>query len=312
MGGARAPGRSLNELTQQGRLSRVRATAYAKLTLSLRVLGARPDGYHEIEALAVSLGQPHDVIETEAVPHPGGVTFEVVGETEHVPTGMDNLAARAAEDLLLQAGRSGHGLRLTLRKRIPAGAGLGGGSADAAATLVAVRRMLDIDIDDVHLDQLAAGLGSDVPFCLRGGAAWMRGRGEQLELATLPVGLPFLVALPPFRLPTPAVYQAWDELGGPRAERAVEAPPAIAGLLPELSNDLEPAAEAVEPRLGDFRRALEKAARRPAMLTGSGAAYVVPLDGTRDVADLAVRVGRKLHLPVVGAATVSRGVRLTV
>lgn len=302
----------MNELTTPGRLGRVRATAYAKLTLSLRVFGARPDGYHEIEALSVSIGQPHDVIEAEAVPHPGGVTFEVVGETEHVPTGMDNLAARAAEDLLLQAGRSGHGLRLTLRKRIPAGAGLGGGSADAAATLVAVRRMLDIDLDDARLDEIAANLGSDVPFCMRGGAAWMRGRGERLEPVDLPVGIPFLIALAPFRLATPDVYAAWDELGGPRSARAFEPPPALAGIVPEMVNDLEPAAEAVEPRLVDFRRALEKAARGPAVLAGSGSAYAVPLDGTRDVAGLSQRVGRKLHTPVVGAATVSRGVRLTV
>jgi len=80
------------------RLSRVRASAYPKLTLSLRVLGLRKDGYHEIEALTVSLGQPSDVVELTAVPHPGGVSFEVEGETEHVPGGMDNLAARAAEE----------------------------------------------------------------------------------------------------------------------------------------------------------------------------------------------------------------------
>jgi 4-diphosphocytidyl-2-C-methyl-D-erythritol kinase len=302
----------LNELTTQGRLGRVRATAYAKLTLSLRVLGARGDGYHEIEALTVSIGQPHDVVEVEAVPHPGGVTFEVVGEAEHVPTGMDNLAARAAEDLLLRAGRSGHGVQLTLRKRIPAGAGLGGGSADAAATLVAVRRMLDVDVDDEGLLRLATKLGSDVPFCLKGGAAWMRGRGEQLEQVELPIGIPFIVALSPFRLPTSAVYAAWDELGGPRAERAVKAPAAVAALMPELSNDLEPAAEAVEPGLLEFRRALEKAARGKALLAGSGSAYVVPCEGTRDVAGYAQSVGQKLHVPVVGAATVSRGVRLTV
>jgi 4-diphosphocytidyl-2-C-methyl-D-erythritol kinase len=301
----------LNELTTASRLSRIRATAYSKLTLALRVVGARDDGYHEIDALAISLGQPHDVIEIAAVPHPGGVTFDVIGETEHVPTGLDNLAARAAEDLLLRAGRSGHGLVITLRKRIPAGAGLGGGSADAAATLVAVRRMLEVDIDDAGLDEVAAGLGSDVPFCLRGGAARMRGRGEQLDAIDLPVGMPFLVAIPPFRLATPAVYAKWDELGGPSSERIVPAPPQIAAVLPELVNDLEPAAEALEPDLRSFRVALEDAVGHPAILAGSGSAYAVPLDGVRDVNELAGRIGRKLHAPVVGAASVSRGVRLT-
>lgn len=292
------------------RLSRVRATAYAKLTLSLRVLGLRPDGYHEIEALTVSIGQPHDVVELTAVPHPGGVTMTVEGETEHVPEGMDNLAARAAEDLMLRAGRSGHGVRMILRKRIPAGAGLGGGSADAAATLVAVRKLLVLELTDVELMQVAAGLGSDVPFCVRGGAAWMRGRGEIHEPAQLPHGLGFLVAIPPFRLATPQVYAAWDELGGPQANRRVPAQGPVAQLIDELANDLEPAAEAVEPGMVDFRRALEAAARRPALMAGSGSSYVVPLERGDDAAGLAESVSRKLRVPVAGATSTSVGVRI--
>lgn len=292
------------------RLSRVRASAYPKLTLSLRVLGLRKDGYHEIEALTVSLGQPSDVVELTAVPHPGGVSFAVEGETEHVPTGMDNLAARAAEDVMLRAGRSGHGVRMVLRKRIPAGAGLGGGSADAAATLVAVRKLLDLELTDDDLLAVAAKLGSDVPFCLRGGAAWMRGRGEILEPVSLRPGLGFLVAIPPFRLATPLVYKAWDELGGPEATRSVEPQGPVARLIGELANDLEPAAEAVEPGLADFRRALEQAAGRPAILAGSGSAYVVPLERGVDPALLAEGIGRTLRVPVAGARSTAVGVRI--
>jgi 4-diphosphocytidyl-2-C-methyl-D-erythritol kinase len=301
----------VNELTTSGRLGRVRATAYAKLTLALRVQGTRPDGYHEIEALAISIADPHDVVEVEAVAHPGGITFEVDGETDDVPTDRQNLAYRAAEDLLLRAGRSGHGVRLHLRKKIPAGGGLGGGSADAAATLVAIRRMLEVDLDDDALAEVGASLGSDVPFCVRGGAAWLGGRGERVELVNLPVGLPFLVALPPFRLSTASVYQAWDELGGPRSERTVRAPAGIAGTLAELVNDLEPAAEAVEPRLREFREHLEAAVEAPAILAGSGSAYAVPLPmDVRDIAGKAHRVSRKIRLPVGHAHSVSRGVRL--
>ncbi len=245
-----------------------------------------------------------------AVPHPGGVTFEAEGEIENVPLGMDNLAARAAEDIMLRAGRSGHGVRLVLRKRIPAGAGLGGGSADAAATLIAVRRLLELALDDDELHTLATKLGSDVPFCVRGGAAWMRGRGERIEPVELPSGLPFLVAIPPFRYATKAVYAKWDELGGPRATRVVPAPGPVKRLLPELANDLEPAAEAMEPRLAEFRAALEEAAGRPAILAGSGSAYVVPMDRSRGLPDVAVDVGRRLRVPVVAAGTVTRGVRV--
>lgn len=300
----------MNELTTAGRLGRVRATAYSKLTLSLRVHALRDDGFHDVEALAVSLSDPHDVVEVRAVPHPGGVTFEMRGETDGVADGMTNLAARAADELLVHAGRSGHGVRLTLRKKIPAGAGLGGGSADAAATLVALRRMLEIDVDDAGLQKVGARLGSDVAFCLSGGAAWMRGRGERLEAVDLPIGLPFLVALPPFRLQTADVYRAWDDMGRPEATRRVPAPGAVAALLPELANDLEPAAEAVEPRLAQFRADLEAAAEAPALLAGSGSAYVVPVSDGRSEPSFARLVQRKLRVLVTPAATVSRGVRL--
>lgn len=302
----------MNELTTAGRLGRVRATAYSKLTLSLRVLGVRPDGFHELEALAVSIADPHDVVEVEAVPHPAGITMQIEGELEDVPAGRANLAFRAAEDLLLRAGRSGHGVRMQLRKKIPAGGGLGGGSADAAAALVAVRRMLEIDIDDAVLAELAAGIGSDVPFCVTGGAAWMRGRGELLTPVELPVGVEYLVALPPFRLSTSAVYAAWDELGGPRSERAVPALGPVAALTPELVNDLEPAAEVVEPRLRAFREDLEAAAGTSAILAGSGSAYAVPVPPDQHEEALRRQVAKAMRVPVVAASSTSRGVRLGV
>ena len=291
---------------------RVRATAFPKLTLSLRVFARRPDGYHDLEALVVSLGQPHDVLEAYAVAAPGGVRLELARDqmAGDVPADHRNLAFIAAEKLLVRAGRSGHGVRLVLRKHIPAGAGLGGGSADAAAALLAVRRLLDVDVDDEGVRQIAAEIGSDVPFCLHGGAAWMRGRGEIIEPLELTRGLAFLVAIPPFRLATSDVYAAWDELGGPRARRTVPAPRRISSLVAELSNDLEPAAELVEPRLTEFRATLEAAAQRPALLAGSGSAYVVPVADPRTLPELVQDVGGQLRVPIVGTTTVSRGVRL--
>ena len=311
MGRALEGGGDLNELTQPGRLGRVRATAYSKLTLALRVVGRRDDGFHDLEALAVSVADPHDVIEVAAVPHPGGITFELSGETDSVPLGADNLAVRAGEAVMLRAGRSGHGVRMTLRKKIPAGAGLGGGSADAAAAIIAIQRLLEIEIDDARLREVGASIGSDVPFCLTGGAAWMRGRGELLEPVDLHAGLPVLVAIPPYHVSTPEVYAAWDELRRPRARRVVDAPDQIAALTPTLANDLEAAAEVVEPRLTEFRIALEEAAGAPAVLAGSGGAYAVIPDGEHDrVTSLARRVRRALKVPVAASQTVSRGVRL--
>jgi 4-diphosphocytidyl-2-C-methyl-D-erythritol kinase len=292
-------------------LGRVRATAFAKLTLSLRVLGRRPDdGFHDLEALTVPIGQPHDTLEAAAVPYPPGANLDVVSGDQDVPTGHENLALRGAEALLLHAGRAGHGVQLTLRKRIPPARGLGGGSADAAAAMLAVHRLLEVRASEGELLALAAELGSDVPFFLGGGAVWMRGRGDEIESVSLRVGIPMLVAMPPFPIATHEVYRAWDEMGGPRSQRSIPARAPIDSLLPELGNDLEPAAEKVEPRLRPFRERLEDAVGRDALMAGSGSTYVVLADGPRGLPERAQEVGAEIGAPVIASATVSRAVRV--
>ena len=290
---------------------RVRATAFAKLTLSLRVLGRRrDDGFHELEALTVPIGQPRDTLDAVAVPDPPGVTLEVVAGDDGVPTGLDNLAARAAEGVLARAGRGPHGVHLALQKRIPPARGLGGGSADAAAAMLAVAQLLEVGLAERELFELAADLGSDVPFFLAGGAAWMRGRGEILERVVLRPGLPMLVVMPPFPVATVDVYRAWDELGEPRSRRSVTAPGPLADLTPELVNDLEPAAEHVEPRLRPLRERVEDAAGSDALLAGSGPTYVVLADGPVGLPERAEELSGAVGAPVVAAATVSKAVRL--
>ena len=309
----------------------VRVIARAKLTLSLRVLGRRPDGYHELEALVVSLRDPHDVVGLR-IQAPFGVRVRLSGRAvAGVPADDTNLAARAAR-LLLDAAADGEdpgpwaasGLDLSLHKTIPAGAGLGGGSADAAATLVGGARLLGLRTDAATLSGLGASLGSDVPFCVAGGAAWMRGRGEIIEplpafagwagLSSGPDadggGVALVVAVPPFGLSTPAVYRAWDDLGGPASTRTVPTPGKLAGLgLPdELVNDLEPAAEHLEPRLRPFREGLEALAGGPALLAGSGSAYVVPVASTAQAAAVATQAGVELRATAFATGLAARGV----
>ncbi len=244
--------------------------APAKLTLSLRVLGTRPDGFHDLEALTVSIDTPYDTLAIE--PGPPGVRLEVTGPAAAgVPNGDENLVARAAQAVL----PDGAGLQIRLRKHIPSGAGLGGGSSDAAAVLHVCADRFGIRPEVVA--QVAAGLGSDVPFCLHGGPAWMRGRGEVIEALTLPA-IGVLVVVPPFAIETAADYRAWDELGGPRRDRLLQPPDGLSHLVAELVNDLEPAAVRVEPRLGPFREALEAAVGGPVLLAGSGSAYWMPFD----------------------------------
>ena len=300
------------------------ALARAKLTLSLRVLGRRPDGYHDLDALVVSLTDPHDVVEVELAPAPG-VSLTVDGPAAAgVPTGEDNLSVQAARRLLELAGRE-IGIQLRLTKKIPAGAGLGGGSADAAATLALGAALLglpkapailasDLGSDvlavlgsDV-LAALASDLGSDVPFCLAGGTAWMRGRGELLEPLSPLAPLPMAVVVPPFALSTAAVYQAWDDLGGPRSERAIPAPPPVAVHLSELVNDLEPAADAIEPRLRSFREALEDLAGVPALLAGSGSACVVALPSPERAESVAALASARLDATAFATCPAPRGV----
>jgi 4-diphosphocytidyl-2-C-methyl-D-erythritol kinase len=248
--------------------------ALAKLTLSLRVLGRRADGYHEIDALTVSVSEPHDEVAV-ALGEGTGPRLTISGPAATgVTDGPDNLALRAARALLERSDDDRQeGVRIALHKTIPAGAGLGGGSADAAAVLLALDRLLQLRIPIDELVAIGASLGSDVPFCVRGGAAHMRGRGERIEPTTVP-RLHVLIAVPPFAISTPAVYRAWDELDGPGSTRVVHGP---AGLGP-LANDLEPAAERVEPRLVAFREGLERAAGAPAVLAGSGSACAVLYD----------------------------------
>ena len=294
----------------------LRVVARAKLTLSLRVLGRRPDGYHDLEALVASLEEPHDVLSICLRPTSGVVLWPISGRAvAGVPPGADNLAVVAGRTILQAADDAGPfvaaGLEIVLHKEIPAGAGLGGGSADAAATLMAGDRLLDLALAPVALVDLAGRLGSDVAFCLAGGTAWMRGRGEVIEPLTPLEALPLVVAVPPFALSTPAVYAAWDDLGGPRSERAVPAPPALAGLLPDgLANDLEPAAEAVEPRLRPFREALEDVAQAPAVLAGSGSAQAVIVADAGRAASLAREVRGRLGARAWATRPVERGVVL--
>ena len=261
--------------------------AEAKLTLALRVTGLLPDGYHALDALVVGVEAPADRLTlTDAGT---GITARVHGpEADGVPDDAGNLAVRAARGLL----PAGAGVHLDLEKHIPAGAGLGGGSADAAAVLRALRGRPDVD--GARIDAVAAALGADVPVCLRGGVNRMEGRGE--VLTPLPAGPPLdlVVAVPPFGCSTPEVYRAWDALGGPAATRSVAAPTGWAGIWgPEWMNDLEPAAEVVAPGLAAFRGLVERACGRPALLAGSGSAYAAVLGDPAAAAAAAAALRRE-------------------
>lgn len=286
----------------------LRVQAHAKLNLGLRILGVRSDGYHDLAALNVALTEPHDLLVASPLAAGAGVHLSVGGPAvRDVPSDASNLAAVAAQRLL-QARASHAGVEIALHKRIPAGAGLGGGSADAAAALVAVNQLCELGADATELAVIGESLGSDVPFGLASGPALMKGRGELLEPAPVP---PFraLVAVPAVRCSTRDVYRAWDELGGP-AGRVVGVPAALASL-GEIRNDLEPAALVRYPQLGEFRTAVESECGRPALMAGSGSAYVVLYDDAetpgRAVSAVRERTGAEVFAAAIAPRVVAVG-----
>ncbi|MGH9102123.1 MAG: 4-(cytidine 5'-diphospho)-2-C-methyl-D-erythritol kinase [Acidimicrobiales bacterium] len=223
-----------------------RHTAPAKLTRTLRVTGVRPDGLHLLESEMVTVDLC-DVLEISP-----GEGLELVWETRpsDVSLGPDNLVTRA----LAAVGRRA---KILLRKRVPAGAGLGGGSADAAAVL----RWAGLGSSPGDL-RLAAGLGADVAFCLRGGRALVSGIGDVVEQVDFRE-LRFALVTPPAAVSSAAVYRRWDELGGPQGPG---------------DNDLEQAALSVEPALAAWREALATVTGGRPSLAGSGSSWFVQLD----------------------------------
>ena len=180
----------------------LRIQAHAKINLYLDVIGKRPDGYHEIETIFHSIGLHDDIYLRKRTD--GKIT--VYCEHPHVPSDPRNLAYRAAE-LLLDDTPDLSGVEITILKRIPVAAGLGGGSADAAAVLCGMNALFDLGLTQWNLMQLGVQLGADVPFCILGGAAFGRGIGE--ILTTLPPieEAWILLANPGFEISTAWVYQ---------------------------------------------------------------------------------------------------------
>jgi 16S rRNA (adenine1518-N6/adenine1519-N6)-dimethyltransferase len=271
-----------------------RLVAYAKLTLALRVTGTRPDGYHEIDALVVSVSEPHDEITLRLALRPSLLVTGPQGAG--VPGGDTNLALQAALGL-------GAKVDIELRKGIPMGAGLGGGSADAAAVLIGAPKLTGIDVDPDDVLRFAATLGADVPFCLAGGAMRVRGIGDELDRVTVPE-LSVVIATPPFGCSTEAVYRAWDTLGGPEGETVT-----IEGL-PPLRNDLERAAHAVEPRLAAFKVLVEHAAGAPALLAGSGSSYALLFRTDEEAEAARARIREVVEGHIVVGHTIDAGVRI--
>ncbi|MGI9952559.1 4-(cytidine 5'-diphospho)-2-C-methyl-D-erythritol kinase [Moorellaceae bacterium AZ2] len=245
--------------------------AYAKVNLTLEVKGLRPDGYHEISTIFQSI----DLHDTVFLAPGEGIELEVRGLA--APRGADNLACRAA--FLLKGKYPFPGVKIILKKRIPLAAGLAGGSADAAAVLVGLNYLWGLGLTPGALAGIGAELGADVPFCVLGGTALGRGRGEQLTLLPPPPRLWLVLVKPPFGVSTAAVYRGWDaglasgwEGDLPREEEALVALHRRdrEALVSSLGNFLEGVTFRLYPEVAAIKGRLISLGAEKAVLCGSG------------------------------------------
>ena len=263
--------------------------AYAKINWSLSVRGMRPDGYHELDMLMQRIELSDELIFERA----RRITLEVDGQ--RLPGGDRNLVIRAAQALNDALGKH-MGAHITLKKRIPARAGLGGGSADCAAALLALNKLWNLRLPIKTLTQLGLRLGADVPFCLQNGLCRAQGVGEILTPMLDVPSIPLVMLTPGGGLSTPAVFRAWDVCGRPSTDVDI---PALAQALAEgdlaraqlLShNDLEAPAIQLMPEIRSWMERLRALGAPCVRMSGSGSTVFAAFNDEVDARAAAAQI----------------------
>ncbi len=248
-------------------MQRIRILTPAKVNLFLRVTGRRSDGFHEI----ISLMDPVSLYDEVTVSVEDGEGITVSSDCPHIPEGPDNIAFRAAELFLEEAGLRRR-VVVEIKKSIPVGAGLGGGSSDSAAVLKALNVLLHAGLDEGRLMDLGARLGSDVPFFIPASPAIVRGRGEKIERVDIPP-YHYIIVNPCFSVSTAHVYANLHLTK--KAENNIlsfsKNPPAgHRGIRELLHNDLEAVTAGMHPEINELKRALMDAGACGSLMSGSG------------------------------------------
>jgi 4-diphosphocytidyl-2-C-methyl-D-erythritol kinase len=244
--------------------------AYAKINLGIKIVGRRPDGYHDILSVAQCVDLA-DVLYFELAS-----SDQLTCSLDSLSTGPDNLVCRAVDAFHAQLDRPAQPFRIHLEKNIPIGAGLGGGSADAAAALRVLNRFYDQPFSDADLRQIAATLGSDIPFLVEGGTALMKGRGEILEALSWVGAVFYVLAYPEVEISTAWAY---GQLGSILTENSpyFNFIISLSGgcvdhdrLFEVLENDFTPAVERTYPIVAELRSQLDRVGARATLMSGSG------------------------------------------
>ena len=279
---------------------RITVNAHAKINWSLNILALRDDGYHELDMLMQSIGLYDELTFENA----RWLTLSVDGR--RLPTDSRNLVIRAANALNEYVGQR-RGARIQLKKRIPTRAGLGGGSADCAAALLALNRLWGLRLPMDVLMQIGRTLGADVPFCLAGGLARVGGVGEQLSPLPDAPSVPLAMVTPGGGLSTPAVFRAWDEGGYPlrSADMGALAAALSCGdwaLAQSLSyNALEAPAIRLMPEIGEIMEAFRELGARYVRMTGSGSTVFAAFDTDEQALAAASAIPGAITTRTIGA-----------
>jgi 4-diphosphocytidyl-2-C-methyl-D-erythritol kinase len=262
----------------------LRAKAYAKLNLALHVQGRRADGYHNIDSVVAFC----DVADVISVAPASDISLQVTGPFMlHTGDVQGNLVLRAAHLLAELAGVSA-GAAITLEKNIPVGAGLGGGSADAAAVLKLLCAHWQLQLPKEAMQHLAVRLGADVPMCLQGGVLRARGIGDVIDSFLINDLFEYSVVLvyPNMHVATAQIYQ---NISHDNKEEGLNFSPTIAGLFTATRNDLQPAAITVAPVIAELLLALETLPQQAdfVRMTGSGSCCFALFDEAERAASAA-------------------------
>ena len=254
-------------------MSTLYESAYAKINLTLDVLGKRPDGYHDLKSVMQTVSLRDDVtLEVD-----GGGGWRVVCSREDLPQNEGNLAWKAAEVFCRAAGKFPRGLEIRITKRIPSQAGLGGGSADAAAVLRGLNRYYGEPFDLPALAEISAQVGSDVPFCVMGGTVMAEGRGERLRKLPPMPDCPIVICKPPFSASTPELYRKLDEAvisvrpDHDAMEKALERG-GLKALGKCVLNVFDPVVSREHPEMEEIKEIFRQCGALAQQMTGSGSA----------------------------------------
>jgi len=239
--------------------------APAKINTCLHVLGKRPDGYHELAMLM----QPISLYDEVEIACDEGSGIEVICPGVEMPEGADNIAARAAAELLRFAGVE-YAVRIRIEKNIPVAAGLGGGSSDAATVLIGLNELLRLDVDRRELMRIGASLGADVPFFIFGGPAWATGIGDRLEKVVSMPDLWYVLVNPGVAVSTAWVYGNLRLTSSGDVDKLRRFPETTEEFVRLLHNDLEPVTMSRYPVVGEIKQRLIECGAIGSLMSGSG------------------------------------------